>query len=287
MTLAPLPDSLTDPLVRYLHEIGHTPLLTLHEEQQLAARIADGDQDARAELITANLRLVVSIAKKYQGRGLSLLDLIQEGNAGLMRAVDKFDGARGHKFSTYATWWIRQAVVRALADQGRLIRLPVHIHEDLYALRRFLERWNATHEFTERATAEDVAEGLSVPLWKAESLMFYRSQAVEPASLDAPRNDDPDLSLGQLLVGSGDTEAEAIERVAAQQVRGLLDTLPDARDRRLITLRFGLDRGGPGRTLQEVADALTPPVTRERVRQLERDALVRLREAAEGKGLAA
>lgn len=286
MTIAPLPpflDDIDDTLTRYLSQIGTYPLLTSTQEQSLAQAMTTGDLAARADLINANLRLVVSIAKRHRGRGLSFLDLIQEGNIGLMKAADKFEGERRLKFSTYATWWIRQAIVRALADTGRTIRLPVHMGESLYELRRFIEGWLKEHE--DEPSALQIANGLGVTVEKASKLLYYRHSVLEPDSLDAPLEMDEDLSLGGVIAAQGDTESEAVEQVLGEQVRGLLNALAP-RDREIIELRYGL-KDGRYRTLEEVGDALPYPITRERVRQLETKAKKALREAAEALGMAA
>lgn len=264
----------------YLREIGRVPLLTRAQEQDLARRKDARDahseptedaQQARSELAQANLRLVVSIAKKYRRRGLSLLDLIQEGNIGLMKAVDKFDVALGHKFSTYATWWIRQAVTRALADQSRTIRLPVHLYETIShvnAARRELEQ-----ALDRPATITEVAAALGMPCARLGVIMEAAQQCV---SLDAPLNDNEPRYFADILPSTADVASEAERAIVAETLRAAIETLPE-RERHILELRYGLT-DGIQRTLEQVGQAIG--VTRERTRQIERDALIRLRSGA-------
>jgi RNA polymerase primary sigma factor len=262
----PQPDLTVEPsldaLRLYLRSIGRVGLLTAEQEVMLAKRIERGDIAAKQHMVEANLRLVVSIAKGYLGRGVGLLDLIQEGSLGLIRAVEKFDYRRGHKFSTYATWWVRQAVTRSIADKGRTIRLPVHMVEKLNKVTR-VER-QLLQDLGREPTPAEVAAELG---WRAEDVSEVKRLARLPASLDRPIGDDEDAALGDLME---DPNAEspleaAIEKLRRDQVRQALATLP-RREREVIALRFGLDGHGP-RTLEEVGHALG--VTRERVRQIE------------------
>jgi RNA polymerase primary sigma factor len=260
----------SDPVRLYLRQIGQVPLLSAAEEVALAIRMEHGDLEAKRRLIEANLRLVVSIAKRFLGRGLSLLDLIQEGNLGLMRAVEKFDYRRGFKFSTYATWWIRQAITRGLAGQARTIRLPVHIVETIGQLlamqRQLLEELGREPSAAEIAAAAD-----STPRKVRETLRLGQ----EPLSLESPMGDAGELHLGDLII---DTDAVAPSVAVAEilrraQLRRLLDILP-ARERQVIELRFGLTDGRP-RTLDEIGAKLG--VTRERIHQIVTKTLAKLK----------
>ena len=269
-----------DLLGAYLREISRGKLLTKAEEIELAKLIEKGSQDARRRMTEANLRLVVSIAKKYQNRGLSLLDMIQEGNLGLMRAVEKFDHRRGYKFSTYATWWIRQAVLRAIGDKARAIRLPLHMGDQLNKLSRVTQRLR--EGLGRQPEEEEVAEEMGLKITDVEDLRRLSRDAV---SLETPIGEEGETELGHLIA---DESAESPVAAAARadvklQVEAALDGL-DARARRVVQLRFGLVDGHQ-RTLDEVARRLG--TNREAVRTLEREAMQRLRHADALKGLLA
>ena len=274
----PAQTDLEDPLGSYLKEIGRGRLLTKEEEVQLAKQIAKGSQEARRRMTEANLRLVVSIAKKYQNRGLPLLDLIQEGNLGLMRAVEKFDHRRGYKFSTYATWWIRQAVLRSIGDQARTIRLPLHMGDRLNKMMRVTQR--LTEGLGRVPTDEELGEELGMTKLEVEGL---RKLAWDAVSLETPISDESDTELGHMLE---DENAESPVEAASdsdmrRQLDDVLQTL-DPRERRVVQLRFGLVDGHQ-RSLDEVARRLG--VNREQVRKMERTALDKLRRAGQTEGL--
>ncbi|MDO4483634.1 MAG: RNA polymerase sigma factor RpoD [Clostridia bacterium] len=261
-----LPD---DPVRMYLHEIGSIPLLSAEEEVELAKRIEQGDEDAKRQLSEANLRLVVSIARHYAGRGMQLLDLIQEGNLGLMKAVEKFDYTRGYKFSTYSTWWIRQAITRAIADQARVIRIPVHMVENLNKLTRTQRQM--TQELGREPSYAELGEKLGWPSSRVNEIM---AMASEPRSIDAPVGEEEDSKLGDFIP---DTMTPSPEDVAArtmmrEQIRDALSTLSE-REQQVLVLRYGLDDGRL-RTLEEVGTYFN--VTRERVRQIEAKAIRKL-----------
>ena len=247
--------SMEDPVRMYLKEIGKVPLLSAEEEQELAERIEAGDEEAKKRLSEANLRLVVSIAKRYVGRGMALLDLIQEGNLGLMKAVEKFDYRKGYKFSTYATWWIRQAITRAIADQARTIRIPVHMVE-----------------LGREATPEEIAERMKMPVERVQEIMKISQ---EPVSLETPIGEEDDSHLGDFIQDDHvpvPAEAAAYS-VLQEQLEEVLATLSE-REAKVLRLRFGLD-DGRARTLEEVGKEFN--VTRERIRQIEAKALRKLR----------
>lgn len=259
-----------DPVKLYLKEIGSYPLLTMEEEISLAKRILDGDELAKKTLAESNLRLVVSIAKRYVGRGLSFLDLIQEGNLGLIKAVDKFDHTKGYKFSTYATWWIRQAITRSIADQSRTIRIPVHMSEVInktYRVSRSL-----LQELGREPTEQELSDALNLPIEKVREI---QKVSADPISLDTPIGEEDDSHLGDFI--KDDTilgpEDAATYSVLQDQISKLLDTLTD-REQRVLILRFGL-KDGRTRTLEEVGKEFN--VTRERIRQIEAKALRKLR----------
>lgn len=270
--------TVSDPVRMYLKEIGRIPLLTFNQEIELAKRVEQGDETAKQALINSNLRLVVSIAKKYIGRGLSLLDLIQEGNQGLIRAVEKYDWRRGFKFSTYATWWIRQSVTRAIADQARTIRIPVHMVENI---NRFLRASRKLmQELGREPTPEEVAAVLGIEPEKALEIIKISQN---PASLEAPVGDEEDSRLGDFI---HDTSAptlfdSASRELLKEQVDQVLGTLSD-RERRVLEERFGLKDGRP-KTLEEVGRMFA--VTRERIRQIEAKALRKLRHPSRGNKL--
>ena len=259
-----------DPVKIYLKEIGNYPLLSMDEEVELAKKIAEGDQYATDRLTESNLRLVVSIAKKYVGRGLSFLDLIQEGNLGLIKAVDKFDYSKGYKFSTYATWWIRQAITRSIADQSRTIRIPVHMSEVInkaYRISRSL-----LQELGREPTEEEIAKEMNLPVEKVREIMKI---SADPISLDTPIGEEDDSHLGDFI--KDDTimgpEDAAAYTMLQDQIQKLLTTLSE-REQRVLILRFGL-LDGRTRTLEEVGKEFN--VTRERIRQIEAKALRKLR----------
>ncbi len=260
----------TDPIRAYLHEIGRIPLLTAEEEIILAKRIEKGDKESAAHLTTANLRLVVSIAKKYSRRGLDLLDLIQEGNLGLMRAVEKFDYKKGYKFSTYATWWIRQAITRAIADQARTIRVPVHMIETINQLSRAVNELSIKLE--RKPSTSEIAKYMQVPEEKVYEILKI-SQV--PTSLEARIGEDSNSNLGDIIADeeSMSPMEQANYAFLKSQVEEILDKLND-RERRVLELRFGL-KDGIARTLEEVGHEFN--VTRERIRQIESKALKRLK----------
>jgi RNA polymerase primary sigma factor len=267
---AAVPSSLDDPVRMYLTEIGRVSLLTAQQEVDLAQRIELGDMAAKNALIEANLRLVVSIAKKYVGRGMSLLDLIQEGNTGLIRAVEKFDWHRGYKFSTYATWWIRQAITRGLADQARTIRIPVHMVETSNKLARVSRL--LLQELGREPSDEEIAEEMGVTLGKVKEITRLPQ---DPLSLETPVGEEEDSRLGDFVE---DRDAEAPAELASKtmmrtEVDEVLETLTP-RERRVLQLRFGLI-DGQQRTLEEVGKRFS--VTRERIRQIEARALRKLR----------
>ncbi len=264
------PDSTSDPVKLYLQEIGRIPLLTREQEVELAKRVAAGDKAARDALISANLRLVVSIAKKYIGRGLSFLDLIQEGNLGLMKAVEKFDWTKGYKFSTYATWWIRQAITRAIADQARTIRIPVHMIETVRELQRVKKE--LIQEKGEVPDPETLAQELGMPLEKVkrvENVSQYTS------SLERPIGEDEEDSLGDLIPDehAPSPTKEAYKQFMMEELEKALSQL-SPRERDILILRYGIKDGHP-RTLKEVAGEFN--ITRERVRQIELKALDKLK----------
>jgi len=265
-------DDVADDSVRlYLREIGKIPLLNAEEELALAQRVVAGDKDAKDKMAEANMRLVVSIAKRYVGRGLDLLDLIQEGNTGLLRAVEKFDPDKGFKFSTYATWWIRQAITRAIADQARVIRIPVHMVETINKLLRTQRR--LTQELNREPTNEEIAAAMEIEVEKVEHIMKIKQ---EISSLDASIRDDEEDSVLADFIEDEDTispEDAATKQLLKEQVDDVLDVLTE-REQKIIKLRFGLEDGRQ-HTLEEVGKEFS--VTRERIRQIEAKALAKLR----------
>lgn len=275
-----LPDGIgiDDPVRMYLKEIGKVPLLSADEEIVLAKRMENGDQAAKQRLAEANLRLVVSIAKRYVGRGMLFLDLIQEGNLGLIKAVEKFDYRKGYKFSTYATWWIRQAITRAIADQARTIRIPVHMVETINKLIRVSRQ--LLQELGRDPTPEEIAEELDMPVGKVREILKI---AQEPVSLETPIGEEEDSHLGDFIP---DTDMMIPADAAAftllkEQLLEVLSTLTD-REQKVLRLRFGLD-DGRARTLEEVGKEFN--VTRERIRQIEAKALRKLRHPSRSKKL--
>ena len=270
--------SIDDPVRMYLKEIGKVLLLSADEEIELARRIENGDNDAKRRLAEANLRLVVSIAKRYVGRGMLFLDLIQEGNLGLIKAVEKFDYSKGYKFSTYATWWIRQAITRAIADQARTIRIPVHMVETINKLIRVSRQ--LLQEFGREPTAEEIAKEMNISVEKVREIMKISQ---EPVSLETPIGEEEDSHLGDFIP---DDDAPLPSEAAAftllkEQLIDVLDTLT-AREEKVLRLRFGLD-DGRARTLEEVGKEFD--VTRERIRQIEAKALRKLRHPSRSKKL--
>ena len=275
-----LDDDVADDSVRlYLREIGKIPLLNAEEELALAQRVVAGDKLAKDQMAEANMRLVVSIAKRYVGRGLDLLDLIQEGNTGLLRAVEKFDPDRGFKFSTYATWWIRQAITRAIADQARTIRIPVHMVETINKLLRTQRR--LTQELNREPTNEEIAAAMEMEVDKVEHIMKIKQDI---SSLDASvRDDEEDSVLGDFIEDEdAKTPTEsASEQLLKEQVRQILSSLTE-REQKILKLRFGLE-DGKSHTLEEVGQEFS--VTRERIRQIEAKALAKLRKHKETRRL--
>jgi len=275
-----LDDDIADDSVRlYLREIGKIPLLSAEEELELAHRVVAGDKTAKDKMAEANMRLVVSIAKRYVGRGLDLLDLIQEGNTGLLRAVEKFDPDKGFKFSTYATWWIRQAITRAIADQARTIRIPVHMVETINKLLRTQRR--LTQELNREPTNEEIAEAMEIEVDKVEHIMKIKQDI---SSLDASIRDDDEDSVLADFIEDEDTispEESATNQLLKEQVKGILGALSE-REQKIIKLRFGLE-DGKQHTLEEVGQEFS--VTRERIRQIEAKALAKLRKHKDAKKL--
>ena len=270
--------AMDDPVKVYLKEIGRVPLLTPEEEIELAIRIQDNDEAAKQRLAEANLRLVVSIAKRYVGRGMQFLDLIQEGNLGLIKAVDKFDYTKGFKFSTYATWWIRQAITRAIADQARTIRIPVHMVETINKVKKANSQ--LLHKNGRDPTAEEIAEELEMPVDKVREIMRV---AQEPVSLETPIGEEEDSHLGDFIP---DDDALAPADAASmmllkEQLSDVLKTLT-LREEKVLSMRFGLEDGHP-HTLEEVGKEFN--VTRERIRQIEAKALRKLRHPSRSKKL--
>ncbi len=268
--------NLDDPVRMYLKEIGQIPLLTAEEEVDLAKRVSEGDQNAKNKLTEANLRLVVSIAKKYSGRGLHILDLIQEGNTGLIRAVDKFDWTKGNKFSTYATWWIRQAITRAIADQARTIRVPVHMVEVINKTTRCNRK--LVQELGREPTVEEIAAELNLPV---EKIIEANRTAADTLSLDTPVGDEEDTSIGSFVEdertpGPADATSNAM---LAEALKEILDTLTE-READVLRMRFGM-YDGRTHTLEEVGQNFG--VTRERIRQIENKAIRKLRHPSRAK----
>jgi RNA polymerase primary sigma factor len=267
----PLPDDLytADALGTYLREIGRHPLLTADDEVALAKRIEKGDEEATVRMVTANLRLVVSIARRYRSTGIPLLDLIQEGNLGLLRAVEKFDWRKGFKFSTYATWWIRQAIQRGIADRGRTVRLPVHIHEQLVRLRRERRELEAT--LGREATPDELARAAGM---STERVLQLQGAGLAPLSLETPVGDSGDTTIGDFV--SDEREelfSDVMRTVGRMELERALSTLPE-RERMILALRFGLTGEEP-MTLERIGERFG--LTRERIRQLEAKALAKLR----------
>ncbi len=268
--------NLDDPVRMYLKEIGQVKLLSAEEEVELAKKVAEGDQDAKNKLTEANLRLVVSIAKKYSGRGLHILDLIQEGNTGLIRAVDKFDWTKGNKFSTYATWWIRQAITRAIADQARTIRVPVHMVEVINKATRCNRK--LVQELGREPTVEEIAAELGLPV---EKIIEANRTAADTLSLDTPVGDEEDTSIGSFVEdertpGPADATSNAL---LAEALKEILDTLTE-READVLRMRFGM-YDGRTHTLEEVGQIFG--VTRERIRQIENKAIRKLRHPSRAK----
>ena len=270
--------TINDPVRMYLKEIGQIKLLSMEEELQLADRIIDGDEMAKATLAEANLRLVVSIAKRYVGRGMLFLDLIQEGNIGLMKAVDKFDVSKGYKFSTYATWWIRQAITRAIADQARTIRVPVHMVETINKLARIQRQ--LTLELNREPSEDELAAKMNVSVEKIREI-YKISQ--EPVSLETPIGEEDDSHLGDFIKDERNVSPEeyATNEMLKDEISEVLLTLTE-REEKVIRLRFGLE-DGKSRTLEEVGQMFG--VTRERIRQIEAKALRKLRHPSRSKKL--
>ncbi len=273
-------EDIADDSVRlYLREIGKIPLLSSEDELALAKRVVAGDKEAKAEMAEANMRLVVSIAKRYVGRGLDLLDLIQEGNTGLLRAVEKFDPDKGFKFSTYATWWIRQAITRAIADQARVIRIPVHMVETINKLLRTQRR--LTQELNREPTNEEIAKAMEIDVDKVEHIMKIKQDI---SSLDASIKDDEEESVLSDFIEDEDTispEESATGQLMKEQIKSLLGALTE-REQKILKLRFGLE-DGKYHTLEEVGQEFS--VTRERIRQIEAKALAKLRKHKDSKKL--
>ena len=268
--------AIDDPVKIYLKEIGRVPLLSAEEEIELAERMSKGDPYARKRLSEANLRLVVSIAKRYGGRGMQFLDLIQEGNLGLIKAVEKFDHTKGFKFSTYATWWIRQAITRAIADQARTIRIPVHMVETITKVKKVSSQ--LLHENGHDPTADEIAERLEMPVERVREIMRI---AQDPVSLETPIGEEEDSHLGDFIP---DDDAPAPAEAASlillkEQLNEVLNTLTE-REAKVLKLRFGLE-DGRSRTLEEVGKEFE--VTRERIRQIEAKALRKLRHPSRSK----
>ncbi len=268
--------NLDDPVRMYLKEIGQVKLLSAEEEVELAKRVSEGDQEAKNKLTEANLRLVVSIAKKYSGRGLHILDLIQEGNTGLIRAVDKFDWTKGNKFSTYATWWIRQAITRAIADQARTIRVPVHMVEVINKATRCNRK--LVQELGREPTVEEIAAELGLPV---EKIIEANRTAADTLSLDTPVGDEEDTSIGSFVEdertpGPADATSNAL---LAEALKEILDTLTE-READVLRMRFGM-YDGRTHTLEEVGHIFN--VTRERIRQIENKAIRKLRHPSRAK----
>ena len=270
--------SIEDPVRMYLKEIGKVPLLSADEEVELAKRMAEGDEDAKKRLAEANLRLVVSIAKRYVGRGMLFLDLIQEGNLGLIKAVEKFDYQKGFKFSTYATWWIRQAITRAIADQARTIRIPVHMVETINKLIRVSRQ--LLQELGREPAPEEIAEELDMPVERVREILKISQ---EPVSLETPIGEEEDSHLGDFIQDDNvPVPAEAAaQTLLKEQLDEVLDTLTE-REQKVLRLRFGMN-DGRARTLEEVGKEFD--VTRERIRQIEAKALRKLRHPSRSRKL--
>ena len=270
--------TIDDPVRMYLKEIGQIKLLSLDEELKLADRIMEGDEEAKRTLAESNLRLVVSIAKRYVGRGMLFLDLIQEGNIGLMKAVEKFDVSKGYKFSTYATWWIRQAITRAIADQARTIRVPVHMVETINKLARIHRQ--LTLELNREPTEEELSEKMGTTVEKIRDI-YKISQ--EPVSLETPIGEEEDSHLGDFIPDETNMSPEdfAVNELLKDEISEVLLTLTE-REEKVIRLRFGLEDGRP-RTLEEVGQLFG--VTRERIRQIEAKALRKLRHPSRSRKL--
>ena len=270
--------SIEDPVRMYLKEIGKVPLLTADEEIELAKRMEEGDQEAKKKLAEANLRLVVSIAKRYVGRGMLFLDLIQEGNLGLIKAVEKFDYSKGYKFSTYATWWIRQAITRAIADQARTIRIPVHMVETINKLIRVSRQ--LLQELGREPTPEEIAKEMDMPVERVREILKISQ---EPVSLETPIGEEEDSHLGDFIQDDNvPVPADAATfTLLKEQLSEVLSTLTE-REQKVLILRFGLE-DGRGRTLEEVGKEFN--VTRERIRQIEAKALRKLRHPSRSRKL--
>lgn len=270
--------SIDDPVRMYLKEIGTVPLLDSEKELMLAEKMTEGDKNAKDELVRANLRLVVSIAKRYVGKGMFFLDLIQEGNLGLMKAVEKFDYRKGYKFSTYATWWIRQAITRAIADQARTIRIPVHMVETIHKVSRIQRQ--LLQELGHEATAEEIAEHMGMSAEKVREIMKISQ---DPVSLEMPIGEEEDSHLGDFIEDdSSPAPADAAaQRLLSEQLNEVLHTLTP-REEQVLKLRFGLV-DGRARTLEEVGKEFH--ITRERIRQIEAKALRKLRHPSRSKRL--